>query len=143
MKSNHKTLLLISAIMWSAVGILLLNFAYHWIPVLSETQILITWPGGFVLGLVIFLFGFGKIAKINIKRIRNLPPAPKIWDFQSGKSYLIIIFMVSLGIFLRKTPYVPRALLTPTYIGLGTGLFLSSFHYYLAALTQDKMQNQL
>jgi hypothetical protein len=97
--------------MWSAVGILLLNFAYHWIPFLSETQILITWPGGFVLGFVIFIFGFGKIAKKNIKRIRNLPSGPKVWDFQSPKSYLIIIFMVSLGIFLRKTPYVSRALL--------------------------------
>ncbi len=135
MKSNHKTLLLISAVMWSAVGILLLNFAYHWLPLLSKNQALITWPGGFILGLIIFLFGFGKIAKKNIVRIKSLPPGPKVWHFQSPRSYLIIVFMVALGIFLRKTPFVPKVILTPVYIGLGIGLFFSSFHYYREAFT--------
>ncbi len=135
MRSNHQILLLVSAVMWSAVGILLLNFAWHWKPILSRTQVLITWPGGFILGLIIFLYGFGNIAKKNIERIRNLPPAPRIWHFQSTRSYLIIAFMVALGLFLRKTSYVPRVFLTPVYIGLGVGLFLSSFHYYREAFT--------
>ena len=138
MKSNHQMLLLVSGVMWSGVGILLLNFAYHWKPLLSESQVLMTWPGGFVLGLIIFLFGFGKIAKKNIGRIRGLPPEPAIWNFQSPKSYLIIAFMVALGIFLRKTPYVPRVILTPIYIGLGVGLFLSSFHYYREGFSRQQ-----
>jgi len=136
MKSSHRTLQLISALMWSAVGILLLTFAYHWVPLLNKTQLLITWPGGIILGLIIFMFGFGNIAKKNIERIKSLPHAPNIWDFQSPKSYLIIVFMVALGIFLRKTPYVPRVILTPVYIGLGVGLFLSSFHYYREVLSK-------
>jgi len=38
--------------------------------------------------------------------------------------------MVSMGIFLRKTDYVPRLFLAPVYIGLGLALFGSSLEYY-------------
>ena len=39
--------------------------------------------------------------------------------------------MISLGIFLRKTSFVPKFLLAPMYIGIGFALFTASFKYYV------------
>lgn len=33
--------------------------------------------------------------------------------------------------FMRKTPYIPKFLLSPMYIGIGSALFIASFRYYL------------
>jgi hypothetical protein len=40
--------------------------------------------------------------------------------------------MIALGITLREYTPIPKPLLGILYIGIGGGLGLASFHYYLA-----------
>ena len=127
---NNKILIAISTIMWSAVGIMLNYFAVCWFNLLSNFEIIIVIVSGIFLGFIIAIKGFRKIARKNIYRIKNLPEKACIFAFQSWESYLLIIVMLSMGIFLRKTDYVPRLLLAPVYIGLGLALFGSSLEYY-------------
>ncbi len=116
--------------MWSVVGVLLNSFAYKWFYLLNKTELIIAIISGILLGLAITIFGFRKIAKKNIKRIDNLSERPSIFAFQAWHSYILIVFMMSLGIFLRNSSFFPKVILTPMYIGIGFALFTSSFIYY-------------
>ena len=131
-------LILISALMWSLVGILLNSIAYRWFSVITQKQIILAIIIGIILGLAITIFGFSKIVKKNIKRINNLPKKPCIFAFQSWQNYLLIIFMISLGIFLRNTSFFPKIILTSMYIGIGFALFSSSFIYYYDLIIKIK-----
>lgn len=121
----------LAGLMWSSVGVVLGTYAYDWLCVLPAKAIL-TWtlPGVFLASLIYF-FGFSRLAKKNIHRIQNLPKnRPSLFCFQEWTSYPLIVFMISLGLYLRIHSPVPKPLLGSMYIGIGGGLFLSSIHYY-------------
>lgn len=127
---NRKWLIIISGLMWSAVGIFLNILAFNWLKSFEIAQLFITILMGLLAGWVIAHFGFGNIANKNIDRILAYPKEVCVFAFQEWKSYILIAFMMSMGIFLRTTGIIPKALLAPMYIGIGTALFLASFKYY-------------
>lgn len=92
---------------------------------------------GLLLASVIYFFGFSKLAKKNIQRIRDLAGKNhSIITFQKWSSYPLVLVMVSLGIYLRKYSPFPKHLLGTAYIGIGGGLLFSSLHYYLYLLSE-------
>lgn len=127
---NRKWLIVISGLMWSGVGIFLNILAYNWLKSFNNNQILISIIIGIFLGLIIARFGFGNIANKNVNRILAYPKHACIFAFQEWKSYILIVVMMSMGIFLRTTGLIPKFILVPIYIGIGTALFLASFKYY-------------
>lgn len=127
---NRKWLIIISGLMWSGVGIFLNILAYNWLNSFNNKQILITVIIGLAVGLISARFGFGNIANKNVNRILAYPKHACIFAFQEWKSYILIVIMMSMGIFLRTTGIVPKYILAPMYIGMGTALFLASFKYY-------------
>lgn len=127
---NRKWLIIISGLMWSGVGIFLNILAYNWLNSFNNKQILITVIIGLAVGLISVRFGFGNIANKNVNRILAYPKHACIFAFQEWKSYILIVIMMSMGIFLRTTGIVPKYILAPMYIGMGTALFLASFKYY-------------
>lgn len=127
---NRKWLIVISGLMWSGVGIFLNILAYNWLKSFNNNQILISIIIGIFLGLIIARFGFGNIANKNVNRILAYPKHACIFAFQEWKSYILIVVMMSMGIFLRTTGIIPTYILAPVYIGMGTALFLASFKYY-------------
>lgn len=125
-------LILLSGLMWTGVGIFLMKLATRWFSELSTLEIYFSIGGGLLLGSIIAYFGFGGLALKNISRINHYQKDRVcIWAFQKWTTYILIIFMMSLGIFMRNTPYIPKFLLCPMYIGIGSALFLASVHYYL------------
>ncbi len=84
---------------------------------------------GLIAALVIYRFGFLRLALRNIARIGGVKAHVCVFAFQAWKSYLIVAFMMGLGIFLRGSP-IPKPDLAALYIGIGGGLLLSSIHYY-------------
>lgn len=122
-------LLLFSGLMWMFVGIILNRLAYQWLIQDSLTKSLIFASSGLILGLVINLFGFSRVAVTNIKRIAEKPGKSCAFSFLSWKSYILVAFMMTLGITLRNSE-IPKTYLSILYIGIGTGLFLSSFAYF-------------
>ncbi len=128
--AKKQTLLLISGLLWSTVGLLLNSFAIRWLLLFSLAEVALLIITGILVALIITFFGFSKLAANNIARINIYPSEVCVFAFQEWQSYLIAIVMMSLGIFLRSNNFVPRFILTPMYIGIGTALFFSSFKYY-------------
>ncbi len=137
-KVNKNILILISGILWSGVGILLINIASKWFILFNKKEIIFTIIGGIILGTIISYFGFTNIAKKNIKRINQYSNKVCIWAFQKWQSYLLITIMVSMGVFMRKAHFIPKYLLTPMYIGIGFALFTASFKYYIFLYDKSK-----
>ena len=127
----HKNWLLIaSGLLWSGVGILLMNLAFHWLKMLSESSALLALAGGLLAGTVIMIFGFRRIATKNILRINAYQDKVCVFAFQRWQSYLLIMVMMTMGIVLRTTGILPRPYLAALYIAIGLALFGCSFLYY-------------
>ena len=127
---NRKWLIIISGLMWSCVGIFLNILALSWLKSVNNLQIFISVIIGLLVGSVIARFGFGNIANKNVNRILAYPKHACIFAFQEWKSYILIAIMMNLGIFLRTKGLIPKYILVPMYLGIGTALFLASFKYY-------------
>jgi hypothetical protein len=124
-------LYLLSGLMWSGVGIVLGSYAYDWLHILPGKAVLLWTLPGIILACLIYFFGFSRLAKQNIRRIQELPEnRPSLFCFQKWSSYPLIVFMISLGLYLRIYSPVPKPILGTMYIGIGGGLFSSSIHYY-------------
>jgi len=119
----------LSGLMWSIVGLGMCIAALGW---LSEENLL-RGVGKAVFGIsgaaLAYRLGFVKIARTNIRRLKGLPSWGCLFAFQAWRSYLVILFMVGLGIALRQS-IVPKDMLACVYIAIGGALFLSSFLYY-------------
>lgn len=87
---------------------------------------------GVIGGVLVYRHGFSRLARTNLRRIFEQAPGKDkvcLFAFQSARSYVVIIVMMALGYTLRHLP-VPRIQLTPIYLTIGLGLFLSSLIYY-------------
>ena len=122
-------LMALAGLMWSVVGIMLCRVAFIWLKAVLAHRALFLGSLGLISALLAYRFGFSKIALKNIFRLCLLPDKTCIFAFQAWKSYLIIIFMVILGITLRHSP-IPRPYLAVIYATIGGALFFSSFHFY-------------
>jgi hypothetical protein len=124
---DRRVLIFLSGITWSIAGIMLCNTALEWIE-LKGIGFLFAFAGLLVSAFAYYI-GFSKIADRNIQRISQMGKKVCIFAFQAWKSYIMIAFMIGLGIFLSHLP-VPRHYLSIIYIGIGFALFLSSIRYY-------------
>ena len=126
-------LLLVAGMMWSGVGVFLCSLTIKWlqpVEIISRIWFII---GGLVLAFSIYWFGFSKLTDKNIQRIDSIPKEKVcIFAFQQWTSYPLVIFMIALGIVLRKYSPIPKPWLAGMYIGIGGSLFLASFHYFVA-----------
>jgi len=130
-KVPKRYLILISGLLWSAVGIFLLKLGIGWIIHLSAQTITIVLIAGLSLSAVKIKFLFSKLANKNIQRINAYQKERVcVWAFQKWSSYLIIVFMMSMGIYMRHTSSIPKYIISPLYIGIGLALLVSSFLYY-------------
>jgi len=134
---NH-WLLILSGLMWTGVGILLNSFAIKWLVKYQSSEVVAAESVGIIMGIIIAIFGFSKIAHKNIRRILTLPDKVCVFAFQEWKSYILIAVMMTMGIFLRTSGLVPKLLLSPLYVGIGSALFFSSFLYYKSFLKYQR-----
>lgn len=140
---EKKYLFIISGILWSGVGIFLSSMAVKWVFRNDFDYKIIYFFLGLILGFLIHQFGFSLVAKKNIHRIISKTQSKVcLFSFQKWSGYAIIVFMMSLGIFMRKTPYIPKNLLSILYLGIGSGLFFSSIKYYISYIYDFKVQKQ-
>jgi hypothetical protein len=126
-------------LMWSGVGIYLCSLTIEWLrPVQLGIRVLFI-VSGIVLAILIARFGFSRFANGNIRRIQQYTKEKIcIFAFQQWSSYPLVIFMISLGIFLREYFPIPKPWLAMMYIGIGGSLFLASFLYLRELIFQKK-----
>lgn len=64
-------------------------------------------------------------------RIASLPDQVKIWQTVPTRGWILLVFMMSLGIALKYIPEVPPAFTASFYSGLGPMLLVSSVRFVL------------
>jgi len=128
-------LLLLSGVLWFAVGIMLNTFALHWLIAYKEGYTSIFVGIGFIAALTIHHFGFLKVADKNLGRISFLKDKPCVFSFMSWRSYLTVAVMVTMGITLRHSS-IPKQYLSMLYIGIGLALILSSIRYFRVLVSE-------
>jgi len=127
---SKRTLLFEAAIIWTFAGGMLLfrgssmleaSSGFSWFKII----------GCICGGLIFFVLIFLKISRKHVYRIVNLNGDRHLfYEFFNSKSYLMMIVMISLGLFLRKSSIVPIASLSLAYITMGIPLLFSSFRFY-------------
>jgi hypothetical protein len=122
---------LLAGVMWSGVGIMLISLAARWLGLVVLNLTLLLILAGMALAAGIYFLGFSKMALRNVRRIEAYQNERVcLFAFQKWTSYPLVLFMVSLGIYLRVYSPIPKPLLAILYIGIGGSLFLSSLHYF-------------
>jgi hypothetical protein len=126
---DKRLLIAFSGVIWSGVGIMLCKLAYGW---LTDGQVRFQlWlaSAGICMALMIHHFGFLKIVNKNIDRILRKKGKVCIFGFQPWRSYILIMIMIGMGVFLRRSSF-PKPYLSIIYIGFGGAMLLSSFRYH-------------
>jgi hypothetical protein len=126
---TRRVLFAIGAVVWTAVGILLMVYTVTWLAPVPLPGMLGFVAGGLVVAVIFVRFVFSGIVKKNIVRIDAGPERASAWAFQGWKSYLVTVFMVGLGITLRHSP-IPKPELAVIYEGIGVALLYTSLLYY-------------
>ncbi len=122
---------LLAGLMWACVGIMLVLFTTPWLRPLTPIIRIPVLLAGIILATAIQLWGFGPMAKKNIARIEaKVREKICIFAFQKWTTYPLVLFMVSLGIYLRKYSAFPKPMLAILYLGIGGGLLLASGQYF-------------
>ena len=128
---TKKGLILLAGIVWSVAGINVARMGVATWLTLERSRYPLLFAGALAT-FVVFGIMFFRLTKKNLRRIaafeRERNP---FWMFMSLKSYLIMTFMISLGVVLRNYTATPRTFIAPFYVGLGTALLLAGIAYFL------------
>ncbi|QSX05710.1 hypothetical protein JYG23_13745 [Sedimentibacter sp. zth1] len=126
---KKKVLLAIAGTVWLIAGF---NVARLGVIAYAESKAINLWNG--CLSTIVFcLFGamFYKMAIKHTKRIMSYQEEKKpFWNFFDIKSYCIMIFMMSGGIWLRYSGLVPIVFIAVFYTGLGFALALAGVIFW-------------
>ena len=117
-----KGLVLVAGLVWLAAGINIFRLGAPdmvggWVyPPLSLL-------GALAVFLLFFLCIFRKLIRRHTARILAYSQARVLFlRFFDAKSYLLMAFMMTFGILLRRSHLVPPLYLGPFYVGLGASL---------------------
>lgn len=123
MKVKKRTLLLIACLVWAAAGFNVLRLG------------ILAYPGyltalNLLLSAVVFAvfqhFIFGRLVKKHSRRIAAYVDEKQFfWNFFDLKSFAIMAFMMTGGIWLRSSGLAPQRFIAVFYSGLGASLLLA------------------
>ncbi len=122
-------LFLLAGIMWTGVGIMLLVRAWVWLATMPISWELVLMTISAISAFLFYKFMFTNTVNKNIERVCNLPDPVSIFAFNSPKGYILVVFMIGLGITIRHSGLDTR-ILALVYASMGGALLLASFHFY-------------
>lgn len=128
-------LLAIAGIIWIAVGLLLCIRAIVWLAAFALSTLVALETIGLLLAIVGYVYGFSKIVQKNINRINRLPDMACAFAFAAWGGYVMVGFMVTVGIALRNSP-IPKQYLAMPYTAMGAILLTGGvrlFRQFLAS----------
>jgi len=117
-----RTHLLFAGLIWSVVGFFLLTNGLILISLKSQF-----WYGalGIILGIAKTFFILDRVARKNIKRIKDFEDKVCMGSVYSWKTWVMVAGMIVLGRFLRTT-VLPGEIVGIIYTAVGWALMLAS-----------------
>ena len=125
----RRYLFALAGVLWTAAGILLCVRAEIWLeafPIGMEFALEAISIGLAGVGYVLL---FVNVVERNIDRIGRLPERACLFAFTAWYGYIMIAFMVTLGITLRNSS-VPKYFLSIPYTAMGGILVIGSLRFY-------------
>ena len=117
-----RTHLFLAALIWSVVGFFLLANGF----VLVSLQDHLWYAfAGLILGTIKTFFVLDRVARKNIKRIKEFEDKVCIGSVYSWKTWVLVAGMIGLGRFLRTT-VLPGEVVGLIYTAVGWALMLAS-----------------
>lgn len=130
LKIPTRHLILVNGLLWCAIGIkiLLTGSSYYLrLPAIHWWYYLLS-----VLVFAGFYVMFTGIVRKYAERIEAMQePKASIFKTFSVKGYIIIAFMITLGITLKRIPQVPDSFIAWFYCGLGPGLLSAGIRFII------------
>ena len=130
---SKRTLLLIAGLVWLAAGVNILRIGLKaLIPLFSGgTGRLLLALGLAVVICAAFSLMFHRIVVRHTARILSYETKQPVYRFFDTKSYILMAFMMTLGITLRRSGFVPEYFFTWFYTGLGTALSIAGIRFLI------------
>jgi hypothetical protein len=128
--TSRRNLLFIAAFVWTFAGAMLLS---RGILMMGKDHdfLLVRIVISLVGGALFYSMLFSKISRKHVIRIVGLAnDRPCAFSFFNVKSYLMMGFMISFGVFLRTSGIVSPFYLSVLYVTMGIPLFASAFRFY-------------
>ncbi len=124
LKVKKQTLLLVASIVWLIAGFNIVNIGIKSLVSLIQNDREWLWLVGMCAVLVFlgFFFMFKVVVRKHTKRILGYEGKKSIFLFFDLKGYLLMAFMMGLGITLRVGNFLPLEFFAAFYNGLGCGL---------------------
>ncbi len=141
---SNRALLGIAGFVWLAAGVNILRIGI-------TALIKVFAAAGFwrivlviVLAAAIFTgfhFMFSRIVGKHTVRILSYQTKQPFWKFFDLKSYLLMIFMMGLGIFLRHSGWLPDFFFAFFYTGLGAALSVAGIRFLIRCLHFEQLKS--
>jgi hypothetical protein len=123
-------LLFVAALVWTFAGGMLFFRGFSML-FLFPRLLWVKLIGSLTGGLFFYKFMFFKISFKHTRRILKMEiERPCFFSFFSFRSYIMMAFMISMGITLRITGIVPIEYLSILYVTMGVPLTMSAFRFY-------------
>ena len=122
------TLLFLAGLVWMVAGFNVLAIG---IQTWNTTDMPLYYKVGFtLLTFCVFFFAiFHPLYKKYTSRILSFTQKRHLLSFFDKRGWLIMAFMISLGISVRKFNLAPNTFITPFYTGLSIALSLTGFYF--------------
>lgn len=123
MKVKKQNLLLLAGIVWMIAGFNVLRIGLE---TYAEYRMIINYAITLMVFLVFWFMVFHKLTIKHTKRIHGFEEELQLfYKFFDLKSFLIMAFMISFGIIIRKFRLLPERFIAVFYTGLGAALFMA------------------
>lgn len=138
---SRKTLYFLAGSVWGLAGLML--------SVRGSVSVIVDSHGTWLevaiavaAGLLFYWMLFVRISNKHIQRIASLPHHTTcIFAFLDWRGYFLMGLMISGGILLRTSGFVPTSVLGPMYLGMGTPLLLSSVRFFFSGIRNPSPKN--
>lgn len=132
--TSRRGLLFIAAIVWTFAGVMLFTRGMLMMGIDRDFYQL-RLAGSLIGGVLFYLILFTRISKKHVTRIiQQTNDRPSVFSFFDAKGYVMMVGMISLGVFLRTSGIVAPFYLSILYVTMGIPLFISSLRFYYSAI---------
>lgn len=130
-RCSRKTLFILGGLVWMFAGSMVTKLGYEVVLRAKNYKFLSTIVAVIVFG-IFYRFIFSKMAYKHRKRIlEQVQERLAIFSFFDKKGYIIMAFMMTLGITIRSIDAINPLCWAGFYIGLGTALFCGGVIFLL------------